>query len=58
MDRNGGWGASQEETVIREAAILSKRSCQIDWKCKMFSGVVLSGVIIGALSYEHFDNVT
>lgn len=36
----------------------SKRSCQLDWKCKMFSGVVLSGFIIGVLSYEHFDNVT
>lgn len=50
--------ASQEGTHIRGTAIHRKRSCQIDWKCRMFSGVVLSGFIIGALSYEHFDNVT
>lgn len=50
--------ASREETVVKEADILRKRSRQIDWKCKMFSRVVLSGVIIGALSYDHFDNVT
>lgn len=35
-----------------------KRSCQLDWKCKMFSGVALSGFIIGVLSYDHYDNVT
>lgn len=35
-----------------------KRSCHLDWKCEMFSGVTLSRVIIGVLSYEHSDNVT
>lgn len=35
-----------------------KRSRHLDWKCKMFSGVTLSGFIIGVLSYERSDNVT
>lgn len=33
-----------------------KRSRHLDWKCKMFSGVTLSGFIIGVLSYEQSDN--
>lgn len=50
--------AAQEVTSIGGTQDHSKRSCQRECKCKMFSGVVSSGFIIGVLSYEHFDNVT
>lgn len=50
--------AAQDETATGQAQDCRKRSCQQEWKCKMFSGVASSGFIIGVLSYEHFDNVT
>lgn len=62
-----GWGKKREETAggwgegqaYAEATWNhGKRSRHLDWKCKMFSGVTLSGFIIGVLSYEQSDNVT
>ena len=51
-------GQHRRGHLSEERRIIVKRSCQPEWKCKMFSGVVSSGFIIGVLSYEHFDNVT
>lgn len=54
-EKTGGWGGKAYPEAMWNHG---KRSHHLDWKCKMFSGVTLSGFIIGVLSYEQSDNVT